>query len=147
MPLYADKIDAAEFSKFAQLYSLVAFVNIVLTFGFETAYFRFSSDKNLSGKVFHTSFLFVFCNALAFLLGMYIFKIPLSNFFDYQDHPEYLIWFAWIAFFDAICMVPFAFLRFTNKPIKYSAIKVFQGIFQFILILLMFYVIPGKFLE
>src|SRR5690606_27210232 len=65
----------------------------------------------------------------------------------YQDHPEYLIWFAWIAFFDAICMVPFAFLRFTNKPIKYSAIKVFQGIFQFILILLMFYVIPGKFLE
>src|SRR5690606_23967431 len=36
---------------------------------------------------------------------------------------------------------------FTNKPIKYSAIKVFQGIFQFILILLMFYVIPGKFLE
>ena len=146
-PLYTDQIDTADYSKFAQLYSLVAFVNIVLTFGFETAYFRFSSDKNLSGKVFHTSFLFVFCNALAFLLGMYIFKIPLSNFFDYQDHPEYLIWFAWIAFFDAICMVPFAFLRFTNKPIKYSAIKVFQGIFQFILILLMFYVIPGKFLE
>ena len=146
-PLYTDQIDTADYSKFAQLYSLVAFVNIVLTFGFETAYFRFSSDKNLSGKVFHTSFLFVFCNALAFLLGMYIFKIPLSNFFDYQDHPEYLIWFAWIAFFDAICMVPFAFLRFTNKPIKYSAIKVFQGIFQFILILLMFYVIPGKLLE
>ena len=146
-PLYTDQIDTADYSKFAQLYSLVAFVNIVLTFGFETAYFRFSSDKNLSGKVFHTSFLFVFCNALAFLLGMYIFKIPLSNFFDYQDHPEYLIWFAWIAFFDAICMVPFAFLRFTNKPIKYSAIKVFQGIFQFAMILLMFYVVPGEFLK
>src|SRR5690606_7784784 len=120
MPLYASQIDTAEFSKFAQLYSLVAFVNIVLTFGFETAYFRFSADKNISGKVFHTSFWFVFVYAVTFLLGMYILKIPLSNFFDYQDHSEYLIWFAWIAFFDAVCMVPFAYLRFMGKPIKYS---------------------------
>src|SRR5690606_9597400 len=108
MPLYAMQIDAAEFAKFAQLYSLVAFVNIVLTFGFETAYFRFSADKNISAKVFHTSFWFVFANALALLLGMYFFKIPIANLFDYQDYPEYLIWFAWIAFFDAVCMVPFA---------------------------------------
>lgn len=145
-PLYTDQIDAAEFSKFAQLYSLVAFVNIVLTFGFETAYFRFSADKNLSGKVFHTSFLFVLFNALAFLLGMYVFNLPIAEIFDYQDHPEYLIWFAWIAFFDAICMVPFAFLRFMGKPIKYSAIKVFQGVFQTLLILLFFFWVPEGFL-
>src|SRR5690606_15097338 len=147
MPLYADKIDAAEFSKFAQLYSLVAFVNIVLTFGFETAYFRFSADKNLSGKVFHTSFWFVFANALTFLLGMYIFNVPIAGLFDYQDQPQYLKYFAWIAFFDAICMVPFAFLRFTNKPIKYSAIKVFQGVFQTLIILAFFYLIPESFLQ
>ncbi len=147
MPLYADKIDAAEFSKFAQLYSLVAFVNIVLTFGFETAYFRFSADKNLSGKVFHTSFWFVFANALTFLLGMYIFNVPIADLFDYQDYPQYLKYFAWIAFFDAICMVPFAFLRFTNKPIKYSAIKVFQGVFQTLIILAFFYLIPESFLQ
>ncbi len=147
MPLYATQIDTAEFSKFAQLYSLVAFVNIVLTFGFETAYFRFSADKNLSGKVFHTSFWFVFVNGLTFLLGMYILKIPLANLFDYQDHPEYLTWFAWISFFDAICMVPFAFLRFTGKPIKYSAIKVFQGVFQTVLVLIFFFWIPVDFLQ
>lgn len=143
-PLYTDQIDAAQFSKFAQLYSLVAFVNIVLTFGFETAYFRFSANKNFSGKVYHTSFLFVLCNALAFLLGMYVFNVPIANLFDYQDHPEYLVWFAWIAFFDAVCMVPFAFLRFMGKPIKYSAIKVFQGIFQTLIILVFFFWIPEE---
>lgn len=147
VPLYTDKINTEEFSKFVQLYALVAFVNIVLTCGFETAYFRYSSDKNLSGKVFHTSFWFVFVNALAFLLGMYIFNIPIANFFDYQDHPEYLKYFAWIAFFDAICMIPFAYLRFTNKPIKYSAIKVFQGVFQTLIILAFFYLIPEAFLQ
>lgn len=145
IPLYTDQIDTAEFSKFAQLYSLVAFVNVVLTFGFETAYFRFSADRNLSGKVFHTSFWFVFVNAAVFLLGIYLLKIPLADFFDYKDHPEYLIWFAWIAFFDAICMVPFAFLRFTNKPVKYSAVKVFQGVFQTVLVLVFFFLIPREF--
>jgi len=147
MPLYAHHIDSAEFSKFAQLYSLVAFVNIFLTFGFETAYFRFSADKNLSGKVFHTSFWFVFANALVFLVGMHIFNVPIAQLFDYQQYPEYLNYFAWIAFFDAICMVPFAFLRFTNKPIKYSAIKVFQGVFQTLIILAFFYLLPSSFLE
>lgn len=147
VPLYTDKINAEEFSKFAQLYALVAFVNIVLTCGFETAYFRYSADKNLSGKVFHTSFWFVFANALAFLLGMYVFNIPIANFFEYQEYPEYLKYFAWIAFFDAICMVPFAYLRFTNKPIQYSAIKVFQGVFQTLIILAFFYLIPETFLQ
>ncbi|MBA5628849.1 lipopolysaccharide biosynthesis protein [Moheibacter lacus] len=147
IPLYTDKIDTEEFAMFAQLYALVAFVNIVLTCGFETAYFRYSADKNLSGKVFHTSFWFVFVNALVFLIGMHIFNVPIAKLFDYQNHPEYLNYFAWVAFFDAICMVPFAFLRFTNKPIKYSAIKVFQGVFQTLIILAFFYLVPENILQ
>lgn len=147
MAVYATQINTDEFSKFAQLYSLVAFVNIVLTFGFETAYFRFSANKNLSAKVFHTSFWFVFVNALTFLVGIYLFKVPLANVLDYAAYPEYLTFFAWIAFFDAICMVPFAFLRFTNQPIKYSAIKVFQGVFQTVLILVFFYTLPEEVLS
>lgn len=145
-PFYVDKINSEDFSKFGQLYALVALVNIVLTFGFETAYFRFSSDKNLSGKVFHLTFAFVFINALAFLVGMHIFNIPIANFFDYQDHPEYLKWFAWIAFFDAICMVPFAFLRFTNRPIKYSAIKVSQSLIHTLIVLAFFFWVPAEIL-
>lgn len=146
-PLFTSKIDAAEFSKFAQLYSLVAFVNVVLTLGFETAYFRFSADKNIAHRVFHTSFWFVFINAFTFLVGMYLFNMPIARYFDYVSNPEYLIYFAWIAFFDAICMVPFAFLRFTNQPIKYSAIKVLQGVLQTLIILAFFYWVPTAFFE
>lgn len=147
MPLYASQINTAEFSKFGQLYALIAFVNIVLTFGFETAYFRFSADKSLAGKVFHTTFWFVFVNALTFLIGMHVFNLSLADFLGYKDYPKYLNWFAWIAFFDAICMVPFAYLRFTNQPIKYSAIKVFVGVFQTLIILALFYLIPVDFLN
>lgn len=146
-PLFTSHIDTAEFSKFGQLYALVAFVNVVLTMGFETAYFRYSADKNLSHRVFHTAFWFVFINAITFLFAVYLLKIPLANVFDYNQNPEYLIYFAWMAFFDAICMVPFAYLRFTNQPLKYSGIKIVQNLFQVGLILLFFFVIPKDFLS
>lgn len=146
-PLFTSQINTAEFSKFGQLYALVAFVNVVLTMGFETAYFRYSADKNLSHRVFHTAFWFVFVNALTFLLAMYLLNMPIARIFDYNENPEYIIYFAWMAFFDAICMVTFAYLRFTNQPIKYAAIKIIQNIFQVGLVVLFFFVIPNEFFQ
>lgn len=144
-PLFTTQINTAEFSKFGQLYALVAFVNVVLTMGFETAYFRYSADKNISHRVFHTAFWFVFINTTTFLLFIYLFKVPLSQVFDYTENPEYLIYFAWMAFFDAICMVPFAYLRFTNQPIRYAAIKIVQNLFQVGLVVAFFFLIPKEF--
>lgn len=146
-PLFTSQINTAEFSKFGQLYALVAFVNVVLTMGFETAYFRYSADKNLSHRVFHTAFWFVFVNAATFLLLMYLLNIPIARIFDYTENPEYIIYFAWMAFFDAICMVPFAYLRFTNQPIKYAAVKIIQNLFQVGLVVLFFFVIPKEFFQ
>lgn len=146
-PLFTSQINTAEFSKFGQLYALVAFVNVVLTMGFETAYFRYSADKNLSHRVFHTAFWFVFVNAATFLLLMYLLNIPIAKIFDYTENPEYIIYFAWMAFFDAICMVPFAYLRFTNQPIRYAAIKIIQNLFQVGLVVLFFFVIPKEFFQ
>lgn len=146
-PLFTSQINTAEFSKFGQLYALVAFVNVVLTMGFETAYFRYSADNNFRHKVFHTAFWYVFVNAIIFLLAMYIFKMPVARIFNYTENPEYLIFFAWMAFFDAVCMVPFAYLRFTNQPVKYTLIKIAQNLFQVALVVLFFFVVPKEFLQ
>lgn len=50
-----------------------------------------------------------------------------------------------MAFFDAICMVPFAYLRFTNQPIRYAAIKIVQNLFQVGLVVAFFFLIPKEF--
>lgn len=146
-PLFTSKISPSEFSKFGELYALVAFVNVVLTMGFETAYFRYSADKNITHRVFHTTFWYVFINAISFLLLVYLLKIPIAHFFEYHENPEYILFFAWMAFFDAICMVPFAYLRFTNQPVKYTAIKIGQNLFQVGLVLAFFFLIPKGFLD
>lgn len=145
-PLYIHYIDKEAFAIFTSLYAWIAFVNIVLTFGFETAFFRFASDKEqIAGgerTVFSTSFWFVTALAGVFLLGVLLFSQPLAQVLDYASHPEFLRWFAWIAFFDAVCMLPFAWLRFHNQPIKYSVIRVTSIVIQTILVIVLFRFIP-----
>ena len=123
-PLYIHYIDKEAFSVFSSLYSWIALVNVMLTFGFETSFFRFSTEKENEKKSFDTSFWFIFGLAAVFLISILIFSAPLSVILDYAKNPEFLRWFAMIAFLDAICVIPFAWLRFHNMPIKYSVIRV-----------------------
>lgn len=142
-PFYINKFEGADdFAKFVNLYAIISFVNIVLTFGMETAYFRFSAEKGNEQKTFNTSYLFLGASSLTFLILVLIFNQPIANVLDYTENPEYIRWFAWIAFFDTLCVIPFAWLRFNNKPIKYSAIRVGQSFLQTLLVLALFLWIP-----
>ena len=142
-PFYTEYFDGTEqFAKFVNLYALISFVNILLTFGFETAFFRFSAEKDNITKTFNTTFWFLGFNAASFLILVLLFNQPIANVLDYPNNPEYITWFALIAFFDTLCVIPFAWLRFNNKPIKYSVVRVLQSLFQTGLILGLFLVIP-----
>ncbi|KAA0126649.1 oligosaccharide flippase family protein [Chryseobacterium sp. SN22] len=141
-PLYIDQIDKKEFAIFSNLYALISFINILLSFGFETAFFRFSSDKDNQKKTFNTSFWFLFGLSTLFLLSCLVFAQPIADTLKYSSNPEYIRWFAWIAFFDNLCVIPFAWLRYNNKPVKYSLVRVLQSLFQTIFTLALFLYIP-----
>lgn len=145
-PLYINQIANKEFAIFSNLYALISFVNIILSFGFETAFFRFSSDKDQSKdnekKTFNTSFWFLFGLSTVFLLVCLIFSQSIADKLEYSENPEYIRWFAWIAFFDNLCVIPFAWLRYNNKPIKYSLVRVVQSFFQTIVTVALFLYIP-----
>lgn len=143
-PLYINHIDASSFAQFSNLYAIVSFVNIFLSFGFETAFFRFSADKENETKTFNTAFLFLFGLSSLFLISVFFFNQPIANFLGYEKNPEYILWFALIAFFDNLCVIPFAWLRFHNKPIKYSAVRVVQSLFQTIIVIAFFLWIPAN---
>lgn len=141
-PLYIHYIDKEAFSIFTSLYSWIALINVILTFGFETSFFRFSADKENESKALDTSFWFIFGLAFVFLISIMAFITPLSEMMDYAKNPEYLKWFALIAFFDAICVIPFAWLRFNNMPIKYSAIRIISIILQTMMVIGLFIFLP-----
>lgn len=144
-PLYIHHINKDEFAQFTNLYALISFVNIVLTFGFETAYFRFSSEGENKSKTFNTSFWFLAAFSAFFLILCLLFSQPISNVLGYGENPEYIRWFGWIAFFDTLCVIPFAWLRYHNKPVTYSMIRVVQSLIQTVIVIALFIYIPLEF--
>ena len=143
-PLYIHHINKDEFAQFTNLYALISFVNIILTFGFETAFFRFSSEEENKEKTFNTSFWFLAGTSTLFLALCLLFNQPLADAMGYSKNPEFIRWFAWIAFFDTICVIPFAWLRYHNKPIKYSLIRVLQSLAQTVIVVLLFFMDSGR---
>ncbi|RLJ23026.1 O-antigen/teichoic acid export membrane protein [Chryseobacterium sp. 7] len=141
-PLLIYKIPNEGFAIFTQLYAWISFVNIILSFGFETAYFRFSAEDGNEKRTFNTSFWFLFSTSTVFLALCYLLNQPIADYLGYHDNPEYIRWFALIAFFDNLLVIPFAWLRFHNKPIKYSAVRVVQAIFQAVFTAALFFWIP-----
>lgn len=144
-PILVYYIRPEDFAVFTNLYAWIAYINVILTFGFETSFFRFSADETSKEKTFHTSFWFVFLIAASFLLMVLFFSNPIATLMQYQDHPEYLRWFAWIAFLDAITVIPFAWLRFHNKPVVYSAIRLASVLVHSVLLVALFTWIPREF--
>lgn len=144
-PLYINELETTDFAKFANLYAIISFINIVLSFGFETAYFRFSAEKDNEKKTFNTSFWFLTGLSGLFLILVLLFNQPIANSLGYQENPEFIRWFAWIAFLDNLVVIPFAWLRFKGLPIKYSAVRVMQSLFQTVVVVALFLWIPMEF--
>lgn len=105
------------------MYSYVAFLLIVLTYGFETAFFRFAKNEEDKSQVYSTSLLSLFVSSVLFFLIAVIFSGSIANLIEYPNHSDYIIWFALILATDAITAIPFAKLRLENKAFKFAFIK------------------------
>jgi O-antigen/teichoic acid export membrane protein len=124
VPLYTAVYNPHDYGIVTDVYALVAFLNIVLTYGMETSFFNYArQDEHSVGKTYATGFNNLLITTSIFLvLGSLFYKqiaIPLG----YSNHPEYILWFVWILGLDALSALPFALLRQLEKPIKFSVLK------------------------
>lgn len=123
VPLHTRVFNPGEFGVITEMYSYVAFLLIVLTYGFETAFFRFARNEEDSEKVYATASLSLTFSSLVFVGLCLVFSKPLANAIDYPLHPEYIVWFALILATDAITAIPFARLRLENKALQFALIR------------------------
>ncbi len=113
-----------EYGQITELYSYIAFLVVFLTFGLETAYFRYANQSSNPQKVFNSGFQFILFAALTFVVLIWIYIDPLSSAMGYAQHPEYIMMLVLIVALDAITALPFAWLRFHRKAKVFSAIRV-----------------------
>ena len=125
------------------LYAYTALLLVILTFGMETTFFRFSNKEGVNpNKAFSTAGLSVGFVSLVFLLLVSIFLQPIAAALDYATHPEFVEIMAIIAAFDAFQAILFARLRYENRPVKFMVLKLSFIIMSLLLNLFIFYLAP-----
>jgi O-antigen/teichoic acid export membrane protein len=122
VPLHTRIFNPSEYGAVTELYSYVAFFTVVLTYGMETAFFRFCQKQD-QDKVFSTSFNSILISSAVFFALVAGFASPIAHFLDYPNHTEYITLFAAILALDALASIPFAMLRQLKRPIKFAIIK------------------------
>ena len=122
-PYLTLKLTGAAYGEQAIVYSFIPFLNVIVTHGMETAYFRFGSKEN-EEKIYHTSsFSMIIVTALV-VSCLLIWGAPIASLLQISLHPEYIKLVAWVVALDALTTIPFSKLRLEGRPKKYAFIKV-----------------------
>lgn len=125
MPLYTRPagLSPAEFGVYTEMYAYVGFFVVLLTYGMETAFFRFANLEPSNKKIYSSALISFLVTSLLFAVAFTLAAGPIATALEYPEHPEYISWFAWILALDAISALPFAKLRFDNKPLRFALIR------------------------
>lgn len=114
-----------EYGIVTNLYSYVAVVLILLTYGMETGFFRFTNHERWDNpmEVYSTSLAAVGSTSLMFMCVVTLFAGDISRLLDYGDHPSYIWMMAIAVGADAFTAIPFSYLRYRRRPYRFAALK------------------------
>ena len=126
VPLYTHYMPKAsgDYGISTNVYAYTALILVLLTFGMETTLFRFANDERTKpDTVFSTAFATVGSLTVVFLLLVFGFIGPISGALGYEAHPDYLLMMAVVVALDAIQAMPFSYLRFQKRAIRFASLK------------------------
>jgi O-antigen/teichoic acid export membrane protein len=141
-PFLTRVLTKADYGVFTDLYSYVALFNILLTYRLETAYFRYAQKPEDAERSFSTSALFILGSTLFFTLIALILAQPIASAQQYPDHPEYIVALVLILALDTLTAIPFARLRFANRPLRFMGIKLTNVGINILLVFFYLYFCP-----
>lgn len=146
VPLYTAKLAASSggYGVITEVYSYTALLLVLLTFGMETTFFRFINKAGENAqRVYSTTLIAVGSVCLLFIALVMTFLGPISSALDYASHPEYLAMMAVCVAIDAFQCIPFAYLRYKRKPVKFASLKLLF-IFMNITLNIVFFLVLNK---
>ncbi|WP_209330220.1 lipopolysaccharide biosynthesis protein [Lunatimonas salinarum] len=151
IPLYTGYLQKEDLGSFTMIYALIAFLNVLFTFGMETAYFRFATGKGLPAeRVYHNTQSLVGLVALTLGSVVYLLSEPLAAVLDYPGKEHLFKWVAFILTIDALLAIPYAKLRMEGKALAFALIKLSNILlnvgFNFLFIVVAYHIYVGDWL-
>ncbi len=123
VPFYTSIFLPAEYGVITEWYAYAAFLQILYTYGMETAYFRFV-QKNPAAFDWALSTLLT--SSLVFSGLLVLLATPITAALGYPDHTHYVYYFAAILAVDTVLAIPFAQLRLQKHALFFAGTKLFQ---------------------
>ncbi len=126
VPLYTHVIasSSGDYGVVTNLYAYTALLLVILTYGMETTFFRFANKEGENpDKVYSTILTSVLTTSTLFVGIVVLFLNPISSALGYAGHPSYVLAMAATVAIDAFQCIPFSFLRFKKRPMKFAALK------------------------
>ncbi|WP_340201158.1 lipopolysaccharide biosynthesis protein [Ascidiimonas sp. W6] len=138
--LYTDKLPTDEYGVVNLVFAYMVFSNVILSYGMETAFFRFMNKNEKKSEVQATALTTLLITSILFLCIVFPFREAIASFMNVQT--IYVTYAIGILVLDALVVIPFAWLRNNEKPLKYSFLKIFNVVVNLSLNLFFFLVLP-----
>ncbi|MBR1593206.1 MAG: lipopolysaccharide biosynthesis protein [Alloprevotella sp.] len=146
VPLYTHYMpkESGDYGVSTNIYAYTALILVLLTFGMETSLFRFANDeREKPDTVFSTAMAVVVPLTAVFLLLLFGFISPISGTLGYAANPEYLLMMGVVVALDALQAIPFSYLRFQKRAVRFAALKLLFIVLN-IGLNLIYFVLLGK---
>ena len=146
VPLYTATLSAASggYGIITNVYAYTALLLVILTYGMETTFFRFANKEGEDPRrVYSTTLMAVGFTSLVFIVLVLTFISPISAAMGYAEHPSYVWVMAVTVAIDAFQCIPFAYLRYKKRPVKFAALKLANIIMSIALNLVFFLALPA----
>jgi O-antigen/teichoic acid export membrane protein len=127
--LYTHKVygfQPADYGAMTLFYAYIAFLNIIFTYGMETAFFRYTSQTDKPKEIYNLILSYIFLTTIVFSGILIVFSQSIATWLGYPDKASFVIWIAVILAVDTLLAIPYARLRFEKKARQFALTKLFN---------------------
>lgn len=139
-PLYVHALPKGEFADVSIVFAYLVFFNVVLSYGMETAFFRFYNMEENKKNVISTSTISIFWTSIGFLILALLFRETIASWTNIKVH--YITYTVWVLVLDALVIIPFSKLRAEKRPLTYAIIKIGNVLVNLLLNIFFLLVLP-----
>lgn len=129
-PYFTLKLSVSGYGDMSLMYAAIPFLNVIFTYGLETAYFRFATKEEYRKDIYNTAIISILCSTAFLASVLIIARSWIAHLLRLDNHPEFITYAALIIAFDTLATLPFAKLRLDQRPRKYALIRIASIILQ-----------------
>lgn len=125
VPMYTYMFPTEQYGIVTNIYAYVALVLIILLYGMETGFFRFANHERWKNpmQVYSTTLISVGSSSLMFVVLACLFSTDIAGALNCGEHPSYIWMMAVAVGIDAFSSLPFSYLRYKKRPVRFATLK------------------------